>query len=249
MLKTTATLGMASLMAATTQAASWADLNTAVQAGNWADAHAEIGQLIEDYGLTSRHSVQAKRAADMRRLPQLTKAQRHDLNAIHHRTLATRDKLGMTKFGDSPTVGQDFASLNTFSGFVLNIVAGMSYDANSSSCYDRVEDIVILTDTLSDIVRKLYKPAYLSEFQVVTQDYIAQFSAVYLDCKIDKVIYTVSHITSSEGQSELTARVAGALPFEINTCIEVYQNPEKFSTQEKGQAYGACVSKILNWEF
>ena len=44
--------------------------------------------------------------------------------------MATRDRLGLGKVGlaAGPTVEQSFEALSSFSGFILALLAGMTYD-------------------------------------------------------------------------------------------------------------------------
>ena len=104
-------------------------------------------------------------------------------------------------------------------GFFLNILTGMTYtNGASSKCYDAAESVIISLDTGSDVLKKIYIPAYLPELQVQIQDFIAISAAFYVDCSIDKFFNTVTHLASSEGLSELGGRLAGAFMFEIKKC-------------------------------
>ena len=154
--------------------------------------------------------------------------------------------------GDSdsgPRVGQDYAALNSTSGFILNLLTGMTYGDNGgdSKCYNAAESFIISTDTSSDIIKKLYITAYWAEAQVTLQDFIAISSGLFVDCQLTQLFNTVSQIASSEGVSQVMGRVTGAIPFEMSRCIEVYNAPDTFSTQVKGYRYGKCVSIILNY--
>lgn len=96
-------------------------------------------------------------------------------------------------------------------------------------------------------MKKIYIPAYVPELQVLVQDATSVIAAFYIDCNLDAFFLTVSHVVSSEGISEMTGRVAGALPFEMNRCITMFNNPEDYTTQEKGVGYGKCFSIIFNY--
>lgn len=163
--------------------------------------------------------------------------------------MAQRERLGMAMVGQGPNVEQSYAELNSTSGFVLNLLTGMAYngDATNSNCYSAAESFVISLDTSTDIFKKMYKPAYLAEAQIQAQDLLAITSALYIDCSLDKVYTTLKSIASSEGISTASARVTGALPFEIKDCIDVYKFPTFFSTKERGSKYGKCVSILLNY--
>lgn len=151
--------------------------------------------------------------------------------------------------GAGPNVQQNYAELNSTSGFILNVLTGMAYngDATNSRCYRAAEDMIISLDTGNDVIKKLYIPAYWAEFQVQVQDLVAITAATYVDCSIDKVFLTVSQLASSEGVSTVSARVAGALPFEISRCQAAYKFPHLFTTAERGFRYGKCLSIILNY--
>lgn len=163
--------------------------------------------------------------------------------------MGQRERLGMPLVGAGPNVGQDYAELNSTAGFILNLIGGMSYngDASNSKCYSAAESTVISTDTLTDIAKKAYMPAYWAELQISGQDLLALTAGLFIDCSLDKLFNVVSHLASSEGLSTVGGRVGGALPFEIKKCTEVYKNPESYSAKEKGNAYGKCVSIVLNY--
>ena len=120
-------------------------------------------------------------------------------------------------------------------------------DATNSKCYNAVETMIINVDTTTDIGKKLYIPAYWAEFQVIAQDFIAVSAATYIDCNLDQVVLTLSHLASSEGVASASGRVTGAMPFEFKKCQSVYQFPKFYDTQEKGFAYGKCLSILLNY--
>jgi hypothetical protein len=93
----------------------------------------------------------------------------------------------------------------------------MTYTPGADSkCYDASESIIISLDTGSDLLKKIYIPAYWAELQVQTQDIIAISSAFYVDCSVDKFFNTVTHLVSNEGVSELGGRLGGAWYFEID---------------------------------
>ena len=210
----------------------------------------EIYESVVAWSKTNRHTASKKLHEDKRRIPQLTTHQRHQYNEAHHRLEARREKLGLAKIGAGagPNVGQNYDQLNSFSGSVLNTLKGMSYGtATNSQCYSAFESIIVSLDTSSDVLKKIYIPAWLPEAQVQMQDLFYVFSALWVDCKFDKFFTTVSHLATSEGVTELVARTSGALPFELSTCIDIYQNPENFTKREKGYANGKCISIILNW--
>ena len=217
---------------------------------------------FSDYKFTNRHTVNEKLAKNKHRVKPLTAHQRSRVIEAHHNMMATRNRLGMPLVGagprshiagtgndSGPRVGQDYAALNSTSGFILNLLTGMTYGDNGadSKCYNAAESFIISTDTSSDIIKKLYITAYWAEAQVNLQDFIAISSGLFVDCQLTQLFNTVSHLASSEGVSQVMGRVTGAIPFEMKRCIEVYNDPKSFSTQEKGYRYGKCTSIILNY--
>ena len=86
----------------------------------------------------------------------------------HHRLMARREMMGLARVGEGdPNVGQNYAALNNASGFTLNLLQGMAYgETSSNACYNVVEDFIVSLDTVSDIFRKLYIPAWWAEAQV-----------------------------------------------------------------------------------
>lgn len=153
----------------------------------------------------------------------------------------------MAAVGTGPVVGQDYAQLNSSAGMILNVAQGLAYNPQNNTCYGALESFIIASDTSSDIMKKLYIPAFWAEAQVQTQDLMAISSMLYVDCKMSKAFTTISHIFSTEGVSELSGRVVGAYPFEIRDCQEKWNNSDNFSTAERGFSYGKCLSIFLNY--
>lgn len=207
----------------------------------------EVRDAIQSFEPTTRADAKRTIAEHDRHVQPLNKMQRHAAVEAHHSLMARRERLGLPKVGASPVVGQDFERLNSASGFILNVAQGLSYNPGDNQCYFTLEDLIISLDTTSDIVKKLYIPAFWAEAQVQSQDLVAISSATYVDCSLDKVFNTATHLFTTEGASELVGRVAGAFPFEIRKCQEAYNNPEKFTTAERGFRYGKCLSIVLNY--
>ena len=99
-----------------------------------------------------------------------------------------------------------------------------------SKCYDAAESFIIGLDTTTDIFSKLYIPAYWAEGQVQFQDITAISSALFVDCNLDKMFTTLTHLATSEGVSELTGRVAGAAFFEFSKCADAWSNSDAYSS-------------------
>lgn len=108
----------------------------------------------------------------------------------------------------------------------------MQYNKNDQSkCYDAAESFIIGMDTSTDILAKIYIPAYVAEAQVQFQDLIAVSSAIFVDCNVDKVFYTMTHLITTEGTSELMGRAAGAAMFQFSRCMDAWQNSEEYTVQ------------------
>ena len=202
-----------------------------------------------EFKVTTRHDVNRKLAQNPRRMKKLDKAQRHAITNARHSMMAQRERLGLPRLGTGdPVVGQNYDKLNSFGGGVLRVLKGMVYNKNSDSkCFDAFQDFIISFDTGTDVLRKIYLPAYWSEGQVHLQDFIAISSGVYVDCNVDKAFNTITHLISTEGVSELGGRLAGAAAFELKDCIQAMKKNSGLSKDEKGYRYGRCISVILNY--
>ena len=89
--------------------------------------------------------------------------------------------------------------------------------------------MVIGFDTSTDIFAKLYIPAFWAEGQVQLQDLVSVSSGVFVNCNIDKMLGTLTHLITVEGVSELAGRAVGAWPFELSTCIDTMFNSENYT--------------------
>ena len=171
-------------------------------------------------------------------------------NMAHHNIMDRRKRMGLPLVGAAagPKVGQSYENLSSLSGNFLNLLTGMQYNsgASDSKCFDSAESIIIGFNTFSDIASKLYIPAYWAELQVQFQDTSALTSAVFVDCNLDKMFTTLSHLATSEGVSELTGRVAGAAFFELSKCVSARGDSE-LKGSEKAKIYGKCASVLLNF--
>ena len=177
-----------------------------------------------------------------------TKVDEHRFKEAHHNIQATRKRLGMAQVGmGGPQVRQNYAQLQSGAGFLLNMLSGMTYNEGSESrCYDAAESFIIAVDTGSDILRKIYIPAFWAEAQVTSQDFITLIAGVYVDCNLTQAFNTATELFTSEGISQLSGRVIGAWPFEISGCLKARNDP--FIDQiEKGYKYGKCLSIVLNY--
>ena len=82
---------------------------------------------------------------------------------------------------------------------------------------------------------------------IQVQDITALAAAFYVDCSLNKFFNQVSHLFTEEGTTEVSGRVAGAYFFEISAAQEAWNNPEDYSSKEKGQRYGRALSVITNY--
>ena len=95
---------------------------------------AEHAQNVEwSKYITTRHDSRAILQADKRRIKPHTREQHHNVVEAHHRIMDRRDRLGMPRATMShikggPIVGQNYANLASFSGWILNLVGGLQYN-------------------------------------------------------------------------------------------------------------------------
>lgn len=209
---------------------------------------------------TNRRTVRegTLRKHHARKIKPLSVHHRNKAINARHTMMARRERLGMAKVGfASPQVSQAYDELNSWSGFTLNVLKGMSYTTGGDSkCYDAFEDIIIGIDTFGDIFKKVYIPAYAPEIQVQLQDMTALTAGFYVDCALDQFFNQMTHLVSSEGVTEISGRVAGAYFFEIAQAQKVYTSePNTFPLNSEGkydgnlgkQYYGKALSIILNY--
>ena len=161
---------------------------------------------------------------NQRYVPDLSREHRIKAINAHHSLMDRRERMGLAKVGmATPEVGQDYAALNSLSGFTLNVLQGMSYQqGGNSKCYDASESVIVALDTTSDLVKKVYIPAIWAEMMVQAQDITALFAAFYVDCSVNKFFNQISHLFTEEGTTEVSGRVAGAYFFEIAHAQKVW---------------------------
>ena len=208
----------------------------------------ETHPIYEFHG-TNRATARQNMAKNERYVPDLSREHRRIAINARHSMMGRRERLGMAKVGmATPEVGQEYAALNSVSGFVLNVLQGMSYQqGGNSKCYDASEDVVIALDTSSDLIKKFYIPAIWAEMQVQIQDITALTAAFYVDCSLNKFFNQISHLFTEEGTSEVTGRVAGAYMFEIAHAQKVWNNKSDYTAAEQGQAYGKALAVVSNY--
>jgi len=97
------------------------------------------------------------------------------------------------------------------------------------------------------LIKKFFIPAIWAEILVQLQDMTALSAAFYVDCNVNKFFNQMIHLASEEGMTEISGRVAGAYFFEIKAAQEAWNEPEKFSSKEKGLRYGRALATITNY--
>ena len=188
-------------------------------------------------------------AANPHKTPPKSHVHEHRYLAAHHSTMERRARLGLPQVGmGGPQVRQDYAQLNSGAGFTLNLLSGMTYGGGSASqCYDVMESLIISLDTGTDVIKKMYIPAFWAEAQVQAQDFLSILAATYITCNLDKLFNTATALFTTEGMSQVSGRVLGAWPFEMTQCRIAYSNKDAFSSTERGYIYGKCLSIIMNY--
>ena len=101
-------------------------------------------------------------------------------------------------------------------------------------------------DALGTIFTKIYLPWYWSEAMINLQDGNALLAGFYLECKMDKLMYTMTHLLSVEGLAELFARALGSIPSYL-MLYEVVIDPSS-SDMELGFAIGKVSGNILDYK-
>lgn len=138
---------------------------------------------------------------------------RHAADARHN-TFEQRQRLGIAKGSE---YGQSKIDEISFSAALLNFLVGLSFEGTSENdCFYSVETLLIQLDTNGRIIRKLYIPQYISEFQLNVQDIVASMSGSYITCYIAKFFTTLTAIFTTEGISELVSRIFTNYPFSIS---------------------------------
>jgi hypothetical protein len=237
----------AACIIAQAEAFDWGIVKTGLLQSTLGDDY-ESHPLYQFHG-TRRSHARANMANHAGRKVSLTKEQRHQGIEAHHNLMGRRERLGLAKVGmATPKVEQEFAELNSTSGFILNVLQGMSYSGgNDSKCYNASEDIVIALDTSNDLFKKIYIPAFWAEMQVQFQDSTVLLAVFTVDCSLDKLFNSLSHMATEEGVVELQSRIAGAYLFEISAAQKVWNNKSDYSSQERGRTYGKALAATLNY--
>lgn len=125
--------------------------------------HAQVRDAYNTWEPQTRVETNRKLAhPDRRRAKPLTEKHIREARRATHDTKARRDLLGLPRITGSPQVRQEFQALNSFSGLLLNTIAGMSYNNEPGVCFDAVERSIEAFDATTDILKKIYNPAYIA---------------------------------------------------------------------------------------
>lgn len=131
----------------------------------------------------------------------------------------TRDRLGLEPFGAHAAsdrgidVRKAYDDMTGLSAKILGIFQGLQYDdsGEQSMCFMAVEDALTATSNLGYVLKNVYQPWFWADAQMVVQDAIAVYGAIYLDCDVNKFFDSMTTLISAEGVSALGARAGGAL--------------------------------------
>ena len=159
------------------------------------------------FKLTTAADAHAKMRANPHKTPQATVQTQHRFDQAHQSLMAQRARLGLSQVGmgaeaAGPQVRQNYAELNSAAGFTLNLLSGMSYgEGSNSQCYDSMESFIISLDTGTDVLKKMYIPAFWAEAQIQSQDFLSILASTYIQCNFDKLFNTATALFTSEGLS------------------------------------------------
>ena len=88
----------------------------------------------------------------------------------------------------------------------------MYQSSDGTNCFSSLAGFMGTADALATCFTKIYMPWYWSEAMINMQDANALLSGFFIECKVDKMFYTVTHLISVEGVVELAARALGSVP-------------------------------------
>ncbi len=82
---------------------------------------------------------------------------------------------------------------------------------------------------------------------VLMQDMIALVSQIYINCSMDKLFITLTHVPTIEGGTAMLGRIVASLNFEVKDWEDISNNP--FATDsDKGCAAGHALQAILKYQ-
>lgn len=170
----------------------------------------------------------------------------------HSNIQAQRERLGMTRIGADPKLGQSTAdayrSMTGLSAFVVGVAQGLSYNPNAGSgtCFNAVSSSVLSASNLTYVLRHIYLPFYLPELQLVLQDNIALMAGFYTDCDVNKFFDSMTTLISAEGSSSLMARAGGSYMFDFQEFKKTWAD-ESASTFDRGASFGKLFGAVTNY--
>jgi hypothetical protein len=140
---------------------------------------------------------------------------------------------------------EDLADLGAVSQFLLGIAYGSQYSESSvGSCYQTVEDSILIFDELGQAFAQFYNPVQWGEIGILLIDYTDLSSAIYADCDIQILFTTLSELFSIEGASSLGSRVLAGLIYELPNAIDLIKEGSAFNI---GTGCGNIISLGLNY--
>jgi len=129
----------------------------------------------------------------------------------------------------------------------MEFVSGFVYTpGETSECSETLFTYIGAWVNSLDTFKKIYLPYNWPNFQANMQDILASGSGVIFSCDANKLFTTLTHLISTEGITELGARVAGAAPFELFDLIDVLGD-ETVETGVKARKFGRLFASLLNY--
>ena len=114
-------------------------------------------------------------------------------------------------------------------------------------CRNSFEGIFVNFDTFGNVLSKIYLPWYWPDGMVLMQDMVALTSQIYVNCSVDKLMVTLTHLPTIEGGTAMLGRIVASLNFEIADWQAISENPFATDT-EKGCAAGHAAQAILKYQ-
>lgn len=179
---------------------------------------------------------------------------------MHHRVAAQRKLSGRpplpkvhqlhnlgTGLGNSADEWLSYDGIDNAATTIMSFVSGFVYTPGETSvCSETIFTYIGAWVNSLDSIKKIYLPYVWPNFQANVQDILASGSGVIYDCDANKLFTTLTHLISTEGITELGARVAGAAPFELFEVIDVLGD-ETIDTGTKARKVGRLSATILNY--
>ena len=129
----------------------------------------------------------------------------------------------------------------------MSFFDGMIYTpGESSACSDAIFTGLGAAINTIDTVKKIYLPYYWPNFQANIQDMLASGSGAVQDCDLNRLFSTVTKMITTEGLTELAARLAGAAAFELFDMIKILGEKTE-SPGAKARSVGRFLATTLNY--